>query len=263
MEEDGFGDNPNAKNTITINGAEDERTKAGNYSNEDYGDGYYLVEIYGYYCPKSGGSWKLFYKSAHTKIGISDPQRTTNTAYLFDVVTYSPAQGPKVTFTGISAVYGYEKAEIVAEVNEIAGQTNTYQWYKATSKDQSSNGEKIDGATSTTLEIEPGKNVGEYYYYLEITTTGPNGDTLVTNHPVTFTVSEKSGGGDSGGGDSGDEEDDKEPITPPHRPSIIDDKDLPKTTAECQKAFGSEYIYSDEVGACIIKQMIIPDTSAK
>ena len=89
MEEDGFGrynlwDNPDVKNTITINGLQDERTTSENYTGKDYGDGYYLVEIYGYSCPKSGGEWKLFYKSASTVIG-SDPDRTVNTAYLFDV----------------------------------------------------------------------------------------------------------------------------------------------------------------------------------
>lgn len=89
MEEDGFGrynlwDNPDVKNTITINGLKDERTTSENYTGEGYGDGYYLVEIYGYSCPKSGGQWKLFYKSASTVIG-SDPDRTVNTAYLFDV----------------------------------------------------------------------------------------------------------------------------------------------------------------------------------
>lgn len=89
MEEDGFGrynlrDNPDVKNIITINGLKDERTTSENYTGENYGDGYYLVEIYGYSCPKSGGQWKLFYKSASTVIG-SDPDRTVNTAYLFDV----------------------------------------------------------------------------------------------------------------------------------------------------------------------------------
>ena len=79
MQESGFGrynlwDNPNVTNTIPINGPEHERTSAGNYSGEDYGDGYYLLEIYGYYVPKTGGAWELFYKSAHTKIGISDPE---------------------------------------------------------------------------------------------------------------------------------------------------------------------------------------------
>ncbi|TQQ83192.1 hypothetical protein EXD82_09540 [Peptacetobacter hominis] len=96
MKEDGFGrydsvENPDVKNTITINGAKDERTNAGNYSDKDYGDGYYLLEVYGYSTPKDGGQRKLFYKSASTVIG-SDPDRTTNTAYLFDVVTYTPIE---------------------------------------------------------------------------------------------------------------------------------------------------------------------------
>lgn len=143
MSEDGFGrynlwDQPDVTNTITINGSTHERTSTGNYSNEDYGDGYYLLEIYGYSRPKSGGQWKLFYKSAHTKIGVSDPYRTTNTAYLFDVVTSAPAQTPVVTFTGNTVDYGYDKAEIIASVNEIDGQTNTYQWYKANKENPSS-----------------------------------------------------------------------------------------------------------------------------
>lgn len=94
MNEEGFGrynvfDNPDVTNTITINGYEHERTFAGNYTKEDYGDGYYLLEIYGYYAPKGGGQYKLFYKSASTVIG-SDPDRTTNTAYLFDVKIEDP-----------------------------------------------------------------------------------------------------------------------------------------------------------------------------
>ncbi|BDF57242.1 hypothetical protein CE91St36_00590 [Christensenellaceae bacterium] len=193
MKEEGFGrynlwDNPDVTNTITINGAEHERTNAGNYSEEDYGDGYYLLEIYGYSCLKSGGQWKLFYKSASTVIG-SDPDRTTNTAYVFDVITSAPAQKPKVAFTGNSVVYEYDKAEIIASANEIDGQTSTYQWYKATKNKPSSNGEKIEGATSKSLQIETGKNAGEYYYYLEVTSKKElNGDVIKTNFPVTFTV---------------------------------------------------------------------------
>lgn len=52
MEEDGFGfpSFPSRGTpTIPIRGAKDERTHAGSYSEEDYGDGYYLLEIYGYY----------------------------------------------------------------------------------------------------------------------------------------------------------------------------------------------------------------------
>ncbi len=194
MIEDGFGryslwDKPDVTNTITINGSTHERTSTGNYSNEDYGDGYYLLEIYGYSRPKSGGQWKLFYKSAHTKIGVPDSDRTTNTAYLFDVVTSAPAQTPVVTFTGNTVDYGYDKAEIIASVNEIDGQTNTYQWYKANKENPSSKGEKIDGATSTSLQIEKGKDAGEYYYYLEVTSKKElNGDVIKTNFPVTFTV---------------------------------------------------------------------------
>ena len=111
MKEDGFGrynlwDNPDVKNIITINGLKDERTTSENYTGEDYGDGYYLVEIYGYSCPKSGGQWKLFYKSASTVIG-SDPDRTVNTAYLFDVtVSENPIT---VTPVGITVYMGGEQ----------------------------------------------------------------------------------------------------------------------------------------------------------
>lgn len=193
MDEDGFGADswgkPLGTNTITINGPTHERTNGREYSGEDYGSGYYLLEVYGYSRPVSGGSWTLFYKSAHTKIGVSDPYRTTNTAYLFDVVTSAPAQTPVVTFTGNTVDYGYDKAEIIASVNEIDGQTNTYQWYKANKENPSSKGEKIDGATSTSLQIEKGKDAGEYYYYLEVTSKKElNGDVIKTNFPVTFTV---------------------------------------------------------------------------
>lgn len=194
MKEEGFGrynlwDNPDVTNTITINGAEHERTNTGNYSKEDYGDGYYLLEIYGYSCPKSGGQWKLFYKSAHTKIGVTDPDRTTKTAYVFDVTTSAPAERPEVTFAGNNVDYGYDKAEIIASVREIDGQENTYQWYKASKENPASQGEKIDGATSTSLQIEKGKDAGEYYYYLEITSKKElNGDVIKANFPITFTI---------------------------------------------------------------------------
>ena len=194
MSEDGFGryhirNNPNVTNTITINGPTHERTINGNYSDDDYGAGYYLLEIYGYYVPRSGGMWKLFYKSASTAIA-SDPERTTNTAYQFDVVTSDPASAPKVDFVVDEAVYGYEDAKkIEATVEDIDGQTNTYQWYRASKDEPNSNGEKIDGATSPTLDIETGLNAGEYYYYLEVTSKKVlNNDVSQMNHPVTFIV---------------------------------------------------------------------------
>ena len=194
MNESGFGrynlwDNPNVTNTITINGPTHERTKTGNYSGDDYGDGYYLVEIYGYYTPKTGGERKLFYKSASTAIA-SDPERTTNTAYLFDVVTSDPASAPKVDFVVDEAVYGYEDAKkIEATVEDIDGQTNTYQWYRASKDEPNSNGEKIAGATSPILDIENGLDAGEYYYYLEVTSKKTlNNDISQKNHPVSFVV---------------------------------------------------------------------------
>ena len=194
MNESVFGrynlwDNPNVTNTITINGPTHERTKTGNYSGDDYGDGYYLVEIYGYYTPKTGGERKLFYKSASTAIA-SDPERTTNTAYLFDVVTSDPASAPKVDFVVDEAVYGYEDVKkIEATVEDIDGQTNTYQWYRASKDEPNSNGEKIAGATSPILDIENGLNAGEYYYYLEVTSKKTlNNDISQKNHPVSFVV---------------------------------------------------------------------------
>ena len=194
MNESVFGrynlwDNPNVTNTITINGPTHERTKTGNYSGDDYGDGYYLVEIYGYYTPKTGGERKLFYKSASTAIA-SDPERTTNTAYLFDVVTSDPASAPKVDFVVDEAVYGYEDAKkIEATVEDIDGQTNTYQWYRASKDEPNSNGEKIAGATSPILDIENGLDAGEYYYYLEVTSKKTlNNDISQKNHPVSFVV---------------------------------------------------------------------------
>ena len=194
MNESVFGrynlwDNPNVTNTITINGPTHERTKTGNYSGDDYGDGYYLVEIYGYYTPKTGGERKLFYKSASTAIA-SDPERTTNTAYLFDVVTSDPASAPKVDFVVDEAVYGYEDVKkIEATVEDIDGQTNTYQWYRASKDEPNSNGEKIAGATSPILDIENGLNAGDYYYYLEVTSKKTlNNDISQKNHPVSFVV---------------------------------------------------------------------------
>lgn len=78
-------------NTIVVDGPQHERTTISSYSKEDYGDGHYLLEIYGYYVEKSGGMWKLFYKSASTAIAVNDSERTTDTAYCFDVITSDPS----------------------------------------------------------------------------------------------------------------------------------------------------------------------------
>lgn len=93
MEEDNFGtddwNTPLGSNTITIRGSQDERTSSQNYTGEDYGDGYYLLIIYGYSKPKDETQWTKFYQSANTAIA-PNPGRTVNTAYLFDVVIEEP-----------------------------------------------------------------------------------------------------------------------------------------------------------------------------
>ena len=96
MKEEGFGrynlyDNPSVTNIIVVDDPQHERTTTSSYSKEDYEDGYYFFEIYGYYVEKSGGMWKLFFKSASTAIAVNDSERTTDTAYCFDVITSDPS----------------------------------------------------------------------------------------------------------------------------------------------------------------------------
>ena len=197
MSESGFGRyhqvfNPGVSNTIPINGATHERTADDDYSGIDYGDGYYLVEIYGYYCPKSGGQWQLFYKSASTVIG-PDPVRTVNTAYLFYVITSDPAEAPAVVMEDLSVEYGYTDAVLKALVTEQAGHTYAYQWYEAASEGQTENGEKLEGATGNSYSVPAGKNAGVYYYYLEISAKkSENGDTTIAKIPVKLCVEPKT-----------------------------------------------------------------------
>ena len=195
MDEDGFGryslwDNPDVSNVITISGSTHERTMAGQYSGEDYGDGYYLLEIYGYCCPKNGGSWELFYKSASTVIG-SDPDRTVDTAYMFDVVTSDPAVAPEVSVDDVAAEHGYCAEDVVleAEFTEQDGHEYQYQWYAADQGGSSTGGEAIDGATLKTYTIPVGKDVGFYHYYVVVTAKKiSNGDEAVGSDSATFTV---------------------------------------------------------------------------
>lgn len=195
MDEDGFGrydlfSKPNVANTITINGAKDERNNQHDYSGEDYGDGYYLVEVYGYSAPKSGGQWTLFYKSASTIIG-ADPDRTDNTAYLFYVTTSDPAAMPQVTAQDVTVEYGCKNVSLTADVTQVEGQTYQYQWYEAAAAGQTENGTPIKGATGTTYAVPDGKQPGTYYYYFQATTTRTeNGDTKTVSVPVTLTVKE-------------------------------------------------------------------------
>lgn len=196
MDEDGFGADswgkPLGTNTITINGPTHERTNGREYSGEDYGPGYYLVEVYGYSRPVSGGSWTLFYRSANTGIGVADPDRTVNTAYMFDVVTSAPAEIPAVSIEDITVEYGYDNVGFTATVNEQDGYIYTYQWYEADSEGQSKDGRKIEGAIYKNYSIPNGKDAGNYYYYLEITAKKTdNGDTVTAAIPVKMTVTPK------------------------------------------------------------------------
>ena len=197
MSESGFGrynqfDNPGVSNTIPINGAAHERTADGDYSDIDYGDGYYLVEIYGYYCPKSGGQWQLFYKSASTVIG-PDRDRTVNTAYLFYVITSDPAEAPVVVMEDLSVEYGYTDAVLKALVTEQAGHTYASQWYEAAAEGQTENGKILQGETGNSYSVPAGKNAGVYYYYLEISAKkSENGDTAIAKIPVKLCVEPKT-----------------------------------------------------------------------
>ena len=187
MSEDGFGRynqwyNPNVKNTITIYGPTHERTTTGSYSGEDYGDGYYLLEIYGYSCPKTGGLWTLFYKSESTVIG-SDPDRTVDTAYLFDVVTSDPAEAPDVSVEDVTAEFGYEEGSkmLTAVFTEQSGYTYSCQWYE--------DGERIEGATERSYTIPGGKSVGSYEYRVDVIAKKIlNGDEAKASDSATFTV---------------------------------------------------------------------------
>ena len=187
MIEDGFGrynmdDRPGVENTITIYGPTHERTTTGSYSGEDYGNGYYLLEIYGYSCPKTGGSWTLFYKSASTVIG-PDTDRTVNTAYLFDVVTSDPAEAPDVSVEDVTVEYGYEEGSVILTVDFIkqSGHVYSYQWYE--------DGKSIEGATGGSYTIPGGKSVGSYEYRVEVTAKKIlNGDEAKASDSATFTV---------------------------------------------------------------------------
>lgn len=191
MEEEGFGFPgfpSRGTPTIPINGPEHERTHAGEYSGEDYGDGYYLIEIYGYYS-RPGKADKLFYKSRHTAIGTADPDATEAVAYIFYVKTSAPAETPEVTVQDISVPYGYSDAAFSADVQEEAGHTYSCQWYQAEKKGQTTGGEPISGAVETEYKLPSGFSVGEYHYYLEVTACKTeNGDTASAAVPVTFTV---------------------------------------------------------------------------
>lgn len=172
---------------IEINGAEHERTCTDHYSGEDFGDGYYEVIITGYYYLPNQPAVK-FYQSARTNIG-SDPDRTVDTAYMFDVITSEPAEIPQISIDNISVDYGYQQASFTANLTEEAGYHYEYQWYEADKEGQIQDGRKIDGAVDSVYSVQTGKNAGVYYYYLEVTAEkSENGDIKTAVVPVKLTV---------------------------------------------------------------------------
>lgn len=195
MSEDGFGfpSFPSRGTpTISIDGPEHERTTSSDYSGEDYGDGYYLVEIYGYYS-RPGKAAELFYKSRHTKIGISDPDATEDHAYIFYVKTSDPAQAPDVNLSDVAVEYGYDAATFSAEVAEQPAHTYTYQWYEADKEGQTQNGKIIEGANAKEYTVQSGKDAGTYYYYLKVSAVkAENGDTATISVPVKLTIAPKT-----------------------------------------------------------------------
>ncbi len=195
MSEDGFGfpSFPSRGTpTISIDGPEHERTTSSDYSGEDYGDGYYLVEIYGYYS-RPGKAAELFYKSRHTKIGISDPDATEDHAYIFYVKTSDPAQAPDVNLSDVAVEYGYDAATFSAEVAEQPAHTYTYQWYEADEEGQTQNGKIIEGANAKEYTVQSGKDAGTYYYYLKVSAVkAENGDAATISVPVKLTIAPKT-----------------------------------------------------------------------
>lgn len=196
MNEYGFGFPKfpsNGTPTIPIDGIEHERLVGGGYSVENYGDGYYLVEIYGYYS-QPGYPAELFYKSSDFAIATPDPTATDNSIYIFYVKTSDPALGPIVNQPeDVEVEYGYQEAQLGVSVTEDATYTYAYQWYQADAKGQIQNGVIIDGAVSKDYTVEPGKNADSYYYYVEITATKTeNGDTAVVCVPAALKVNPKT-----------------------------------------------------------------------
>ena len=178
-DESGFGrynmwDNRDVSNTITVNGKDHERT----------GNDVYRVVIYGYYVPKSGGQWTLFYQSANPIIGVADPDVTHHVTYDFNVVTSDPAVKPEISADDVTVEYGYASDEslLTVVVNEQPGHTYRYQWY-------GEDGEPIDGANEPTYNPGTGLNAGEYRFSVEVTATKTeNNDNQTSSTTLTLNV---------------------------------------------------------------------------
>ena len=185
-EEDGFTE-PGFFNDgtpmISIEGPQHERLNNGDYSGEeDYGDGYYLLIIYGlYYEPNKAAV--TFYQSANTVIG-SDPDRTTDTSYIFYVKTTAPAEEPVISVEDLDVDYGYSEDESRFSVDfiEIDGQSYIIQWYDG-------DGEPISGADESEFNPGTGLGVGTYDYSVTVTTIKiDNNDKITVTRNIQLTV---------------------------------------------------------------------------
>ena len=184
-EEDGFTE-PGFFNDgtpmISIEGPQHERLINGDYSGEDYGDGYYLLIIYGlYYEP--GKAAVTFYQSANTVID-SDPDRTTDTSYIFYVKTTAPAEEPVISVEDLDVDYGYSEDEsrFSVDFTEIDGQSYIIQWYDG-------DGEPIYGADESEFNPGIGLESGTYDYSVAVTAIKiDNNDKITVTQNVQLTV---------------------------------------------------------------------------
>ncbi len=167
---------------ISIEGPRHERLINGNYSEKDYGRGYYLLIIYGlYYEPNKAAV--TFYQSANTVIG-SDSDRTTDMSYIFYVKTTAPAEEPVISVEDLNVDYGYseDKSRFSVDFTEIDGQSYIIQWYD-------DDGEPISGADESEFNPGTGLGVGTYDYSVTVTTIKiDNNDKITVTKNVQLTV---------------------------------------------------------------------------
>jgi O-glycosyl hydrolase len=138
------------------------------------------------------GTYHYYVMVTNTK-GSSKKSVQSNLAS-FGVGGEGDAQLPVITGQPGKITYYYGTGmeidlSVTASVND--GGTLSYQWYKATEKDSTEGGEKIDGATGSTYTPQI-TELGSYYFYVVVTNTNPAavGDKEVsyTSAPITITI---------------------------------------------------------------------------
>ena len=94
-----------------------------------------------------------------------------------------PAAAPSISeATGCEVILDYTQGIVSVVASAAEGHTLTYQWYDA-------EGNAIDGATSSTLNVPTGLDVGEYTFSVTVTATRTdNGQTAEAEAEVTVTV---------------------------------------------------------------------------